>query len=113
MQQQFKLNSLALTIRWSSRGSCGEAGCADEDCVCALCGKPIGIPEEDPRWLAHGVGECFGCELCADQIPSMLFRGEGKDMQQAAFHHACFERLLLPEDKLQTSAKSNEREDRA
>lgn len=106
--QQFKLNSLMAGVRWTAKGSCGNAGCGDSDCVCALCRLPIGIPEEDPRWVAHGVGDCFGCELCADQVPSMLFRGDGAGTEQAAFHHACFERLLLPEDKLQTSAKSKD-----
>ena len=81
-----------LTIRWSSRGSCGNAGCADAECVCSVCGKPIGIPEDSPRWDDHD-DYCEGCEMCLDRTPPILFRGEGDQMQQAQFHTACFNRL--------------------
>ena len=30
-------------IRWSKRGSCGNAGCTDLECCCALCAEPIGV----------------------------------------------------------------------
>lgn len=87
-----ELNHLVLEVRWT-RGSCGLSGCADPECVCALCARPIGIPETDPRWNEHDE-YCVGCELCEDLVPIILFRGEGKDTEQAAFHHKCFERLL-------------------
>lgn len=90
-----KLNERAFEIRWS-KGSCGESGCADPDCVCALCAQPIGIAEEDPRRNDHDE-ECCGCPICEDDILMLLFRGEGKHMTQAAFHHKCFEKLLEPE----------------
>lgn len=84
---------LMLTVRWTSRGSCGVPGCAEPDCVCALCAKPIGIPENDPRRDSH-YEDCYGCEICEDDVPMMLFCGQGKDCAQAAFHNACFKRLL-------------------
>ncbi len=81
-------------ISWNTRGSCGNAGCADPECCCAVCGKPIGIPESDPRWEGHDE-DCSGdCELCCDSVPTVLFRGEGKSMRQAQFHHHCFEGVL-------------------
>ena len=88
----FELNALAIEIRWS-KGSCGVSGCADPECVCALCAQPIGIPESDPRWNGHDP-DCGGCELCEDEVPIILFRGEGRDMLQAAFHQRCFDKLL-------------------
>jgi hypothetical protein len=84
---------LMQMVRWSSRGSCGASGCNDPECVCALCAKPIGVPDNDPRWHDHDYQTCFGCELCEDDAPLMLFRGEGKDTKQAHFHSACFRRL--------------------
>ncbi|HEV1992466.1 MAG TPA: hypothetical protein VGR34_06345 [Candidatus Dormibacteraeota bacterium] len=89
---KFALNEHIIEVRWS-RGSCGVSGCAHPECVCALCAQPIGIPESDPRWAGHGE-DCFGCELCDDEVPIILFRGEGRDMTQAAFHSRCFEKLL-------------------
>lgn len=92
-----KLNlnpALLQTVRWSI-GSCGSSGCGDPECVCALCAQPIGIAEEDPRRADHNE-ECFGCSICEDDVPIMLFRGEGRQSRQAAFHKACFERLLVP-----------------
>ena len=80
-------------LRWSD-GSCGNSGCTDPECCCAVCGKPIGVSESDPRWDTHDEC-CGGCELCQDSVPFMLFRGEGKDMKQAAFHDACFEKILV------------------
>ena len=62
----------------------------------ALCAQPIGIPETDPRWDGHDP-DCGGCELCEDEVPIILFRGEGREMLQAAFHQRCFERLLEPQ----------------
>ena len=84
----------AASIRWSKRGSCGMAGCKDPECGCALCGKPIGVPENDPRWDGHDE-DCCDCDLCRDQVPLMLFRGEGKATEQAQFHHACFELIIF------------------
>jgi hypothetical protein len=80
---------VAAVIRWSSRGSCGNAGCTDSECCCALCGEPIGVSEDDPRWDDHDE-YCDDCDLCRDRVPLILFRGEGKAMQQAQFHTACF-----------------------
>jgi hypothetical protein len=79
-------------VRWS-KGSCGEAGCSDPECLCALCAQPIGVSEDDPRWHDHDE-DCYGCELCEDSVPIILFRGEGKDMEQAAFHNKCFEKVM-------------------
>jgi hypothetical protein len=84
---------LMKTVRWST-GSCGNSGCVDAECACALCAKPIGIPEGDPRRDAHDQLDCAGCEICEDDVPMILFRGEGKDSRQAAFHTKCFNRLL-------------------
>ena len=89
------LNERAHKIRWSARGSCGNSGCRDPECVCAICAQPIGIPEDDPRRDAHDDEFCMGCEVCEDDVPIMLFRGEGNFTEQAAFHNACFEKLLL------------------
>jgi hypothetical protein len=90
----FTMNQREREIRWSS-GSCGQSGCADPECVCALCAQPIGIAEDDPRRNDHD-DECCDpdCPICSDDVPIILFRGEGKDMQQAAFHHACFAKCL-------------------
>jgi hypothetical protein len=79
-------------VRWS-KGSCGVSGCSDPECVCALCAQPIGTPENSPLWEGHDE-DCDGCELCMDEVPIILFRGEGKDMTQAAFHTECFKKLM-------------------
>lgn len=81
-------------IRWSKRGRCGDAGCTDPECGCALCGRPIGVPEEDPRWQSQDE-YCAGCPLCEDEVPLMLFRGEGRNTEQAVFHQACFQRVVF------------------
>lgn len=86
------LNERIAEVRWS-KGSCGVSGCKDPECVCALCAQPIGISENDTRWDGHDP-DCFGCELCEDEVPITLFRGEGKDMLQATFHNKCFEKVL-------------------
>ena len=80
-------------IRWSRRGSCGNSGCKDPECGCALCGKPVGVAEDDPRFDEHS-DFCGGCELCIDQVPFILFRGEGKQTEQATFCSRCFNELL-------------------
>ena len=80
-------------IRWNSRGSCGNPGCIDPECGCALCGLPIGISEDDPRWDEHDEW-CGDCDLCRDQVPLILFRGTGKQTQQAKFHDACFSKII-------------------
>jgi hypothetical protein len=80
-------------VRWSRRGSCGNPGCTDAECRCALCGEPIGVSEDDPRWESHPE-YCDDCDLCRDQVPVMLFRGEGKGMEQAQFHTACFATIV-------------------
>lgn len=81
-------------IRWS-HASCGQAGCKDESCCCALCRQPIGVPDDDPRWDA-GHEECGDddCPLCVDRVPIILFSGEGKVMLQASFHQKCFEKAF-------------------
>ena len=86
-------SELLHTIRWSLRGSCGESGCDDPECTCSVCAKPIGVPEDDPRWATHSE-YCEDCDLCRDQVPIMLFRGAGDQTKQARFHTSCFETLL-------------------
>lgn len=81
------------TVVWS-RQACGRPGCAaHRGCRCALCNEPIGVDEEDPRWQQHDEW-CGGCELCQDQVPIILFRGQGKDTVAAHFHTACFNAAL-------------------
>lgn len=58
-----------------------------------LCGQPIGVSEDDPRWEHHDEF-CSDCELCRDQVPLILFRGEGKDMLQAQFCTQCSQRAF-------------------
>jgi hypothetical protein len=82
-------------VRWSRRGSCGMSGCSDPECCCSLCRRPVGVAEDDPRWATHDE-DCADCELCRDQVPLMLFRGQGKEMEQAIFHNACFEQAMMP-----------------
>jgi len=77
-------------IHWSKRGSCGNSGCTDPECCCAVCRKPIGVAEDDPRWDQHDE-DCNDCDLCRDSVPVILFRGEGRAMLQAQFHNKCFE----------------------
>jgi hypothetical protein len=79
-------------IRWSLRGSCGNPGCTDPECCCSLCGEPIGVAEDDPRWDQHDEF-CSDCELCRDQVPIQMFRGEGKKTEGAQFHLKCFEKI--------------------
>lgn len=90
----------AGAIRWSARGSCGDAGCPDPGCGCSLCGEPIGVSEDDPRWANHDDECCGACELCEDSVPIMLFHGEGKSMTQATFHTKCFQKVV----RIKTSA---------
>lgn len=85
---------VAATIRWSKRGTCGSAGCKDPECCCALCGQPIGVSEEDPRWDDHDE-YCGDCDVCRDQVPLQLFKGEGKNMVQAQFCSTCVKRLIV------------------
>ena len=92
MENSILLNERTSEVRWS-KGSCGNSGCTDPECVCALCAKPIGVPEDDPRWVDHD-DDCPECELCVDEVPVILFRGEGEEMMQAAFHIACFNKLI-------------------
>jgi hypothetical protein len=80
-------------IRWSRRGSCGNSGCKDPECGCSICGEPIGIPEDDPRRDGHDEN-CPGCAICEDDIPIMLWRGQGKDTEQAQFHSKCFGKVI-------------------
>jgi len=87
----FKFTERLSEVRWS-KGSCGNQGCPDPDCVCALCAKPIGVSEEDPRRADHD-NECCGCPICEDDVPIMLFRHK----RQAAFHHACFGKVATEE----------------
>jgi hypothetical protein len=87
------LPEFAERIHWNARGSCGEPGCNDPECCCSFCARPVGTPEHDPRWADHDE-DCDDCELCRDRVPIILFRGEGKAMQQATFHIRCFERIV-------------------
>jgi hypothetical protein len=82
----------AARVAWHIRGSCGSAGCTDRYCRCSICDLPIGTAEDDPRWRGHDE-YCDDCDLCRDQVPVMLFRGEGKLMEQAQFHNACFQQV--------------------
>jgi hypothetical protein len=95
MAPSFNFDSREMAkVHWSSRGSCGNPGCKDKECGCALCGLPIGIPEDDPRLEDHPE-YCTDCDLCRDQVPIQLFRGEGKAVEQAQFHTKCFEKLMV------------------
>jgi len=82
----------AALIRWSKRGFCGNSGCTDPECGCALCGRPIGAADDEPRWDGHDE-DCAGCELC--EVPLILFRGEGKNTERASFHNACFKKIAF------------------
>lgn len=96
-QTSFKMRAgYEARIRWSRRGSCGNPGCKDLECGCSLCRKPIGTAEDDPRWETHGEDCCYdqNCEICADQVPIILFRGEGRQMEEARFHQKCFEQAF-------------------
>ncbi len=84
----------ADAMHWNTRGSCGEPGCTDPECCCSLCARPIGVSEDDPRWDEHDE-DCYECDLCRDSVPIILFRGEGKAMQQAQFHQRCFEQIAV------------------
>jgi hypothetical protein len=83
----------AARILWHVRPACGELGCKDPQCVCSLCGEPIGTPKHDLRWGTHPK-YCDGCDVCRDQVPLMLFRGEGRAMKRAQFHGRCFETIV-------------------
>jgi hypothetical protein len=74
-------------LRWAKH-YCGLPGCSCESCVCAVCARPIGAPEEDPRHADHDEF-CAGCELC--EVPIILFREHG---ELAAMHPACFTGIL-------------------
>jgi hypothetical protein len=87
---EIKFNERVNEIRWST-GSCGNSGCKDPECVCALCAKPLGISEDDPT---HDP-ECEGCERCDDNVPIIIFRREGEGIVQAAFHAKCFEAVTF------------------
>ena len=81
-------------ILWIVRPVCGEPGCSEHpQCLCSLCGKPIGTPEDDPRWIDHDQ-ECPDCDLCRDQMPLMLWRGKGRSTQMARFHEECFNQIV-------------------
>lgn len=79
-------------IRWSTRGSCSNSGCTDPECCCSVCGLPIGVSEDDPRWDEHDE-YCDDCDLCRDSVPIIMCDGEGSDMKQAQFHIRCFEQI--------------------
>src|SRR6266403_3279266 len=92
MDVKIKLNNRMMEVSWSTKGSCGNSGCPDPDCVCALCAKPIGISEEDPRRADHD-NECCGCPICEDDIPRILFRGDFIIMNQATIHIYSFHQV--------------------
>jgi hypothetical protein len=60
-----------------------------------LCAQPLGVSEDDPT---HDP-DCNGCNRCEDNVPIILFRGEGKQMKQAAFHANCFKQIFGGEEK--------------
>jgi hypothetical protein len=95
MTKPIQFNERIAEVRWS-KGSCGNSGCTDPECVCALCAQPIGVPESDPRWDTHDEN-CWDseCPLCIDDVPITLFRGEGEASEQAMFHTRCFNQLLV------------------
>jgi hypothetical protein len=86
-----------VAIHWTS-SACGNPGCTDPECGCALCRRPIGVADSDPRWEEHDE-DCNECELCRDSVPIILFRGEGKTMEQAQFHIRCFEEILVFDER--------------
>ena len=67
-------------IRWATHPS---------EVDCGVCGKPVGVAKDDPRWDTHDE-YCDDCDLCRDRVPILLFRGEGTAMQRATFHTQCF-----------------------
>lgn len=83
----------AAALKWSRRGSCGRPGCKDPECCCSFCGLPIGVPEDDLRWDDHDEF-CGDCELCRDQVPLLMFRGEGKQTEGVQLHWACAQRIM-------------------
>lgn len=87
-------------LRWSQRGSCGNAGCTDPECRCSYCGEPIGVDEFDSRWAAHP-DYCVDCVLCRDQVPTILFR-TGPPTLQANLHWNCFEAVSVLDTMSQT-----------
>lgn len=96
-QPAFKIRAdIAPFVHWSRRGSCGEPGCSDPECCCALCGLPIGISEDDPRCQGHDEEYCCdpNCVICVDSVPLTLWRGEGDATEQAQFHDACFRKMM-------------------
>ncbi len=93
-------------IHWSRRGACGNAGCKDPECCCAFCRLPIGVSEDDPRWDDHEEW-CDDCELCRDRVPLILFRGEGKKMEQAQFHQKCAEIVIHFRSACETSGTAH------
>lgn len=93
-QTLFIKTEYAGLIRWSTRGSCGNSGCTDPECGCAICGSPIGVNEDDPRWDTHSE-YCVECELCRDSVPAILFRNKGESVEQAQFCSKCFEKAIL------------------
>ncbi len=91
---QFNIRpEIAQQIRWFIKPGCGESGCPDPECCCSLCGKPIGVSDDDPRWDDHDEN-CIDCDVCRDAVPLILFRGEGKPMLRAQFHTKCFEKVV-------------------
>jgi hypothetical protein len=90
-------------VVWSRRGSCGEPGCKDPECCCAFCREPIGVSEYDPRWEDHD-DYCDDCDLCRDQVPIIMFRGEEKATEGAQFHLACFERIAFFRSRIASPA---------
>jgi hypothetical protein len=49
----------------------------------------MGVSEDDPT---HDP-ECEDCDRCGDNVPIIIFRGEGANCKQAAFHTKCFSLL--------------------
>ncbi len=67
-------------IRLWSGGYCDNG---DDSFVCAVCGLPIGFSDDDPKWDGR------------DQVPMIIFRGAGEEMEHATFHHKCFDEVAV------------------
>jgi hypothetical protein len=72
-------------------------------CICSLCGEVIGVPDDDPRKLAHDPDFCDAqttgdCDLC--EIAIRIFKGEGRDCVAQQYHFKCFIRVCRPRPAL-------------
>jgi hypothetical protein len=67
---------------------------------CAACGERIGRPWHDlhcaslDEALDGTAADCFDCDCGADDVPFMVFRGDGRAMECLALHWACAEEWI-------------------